>query len=349
MPVPTVLTVSPTTGTPTGGQLVEITGTNFRLPTTPAADVVPAPAAPPSVRVTFGGTASSRVDVISETRLLVNVPSRVLPYDINGVTDSSETVDIVVENIDDSGVLIPTETVTQASAYTYTRPGISYDADQFGITRLTETLVDMLRSQVLANTSIETAVDYDPDSGTTRIDTQKLPQLVLTGPELEFNSFFTNRGSYEVSGLNPGELYRKRRHRVLNLSYEIIGVTDSLRELNNLIELAELVIDRNSSIQFECVVGSGEFIPLELHWLRDPSYERQDLTGLLSDLRVFRGTFELRGYPVTDFPGVDQDAIQEVGYEVDVTTLEAPLQIGDNLPTTQGGPTRSPPDRDVTS
>jgi hypothetical protein len=68
----------------------------------------------------------------------------------------------------------------------------------------------------------------------------------------------------------------------------------------------------------------------------------------MSDLRVFRGSVQVRGYPVTTFPGVGQDAIEEIGYEVDVTTLEAPLQIGDNLPTVQGAPTRSPPDRDAT-
>jgi len=348
MPIPTIATVTPATGTPTGGQLVEITGTNFRLPTTPAADVVPAPAAPPSVTVAFGGTLSTLVEVISETRLLVQVPKRSMPFDGNGVTLGTDTVDIVVENIDDLGVLIPTESVTEANAYIYTRPGVDYTSGPYGLTRVTMAVIDILRSECHANTVIDTSTDYDPDTGTIKIEGQSLPQLILTGPSVTFNSFFTNRGNYQVDGINALEGFRRRRHRVLNLSYEIIGVTNSTVELNNLIELLELVIDRNTTIEFEPVPDSGDTCPLELHWVTDPSYERQDLEGLMSDLRLFRGTFEIRGYPVTAFPGVDQDAIQEVGFEVDVTTLEAPLQIGDNLPTTQGAPTRSPPDSDAT-
>ncbi len=348
MPIPTIAAITPATGVPTGGQLVEITGTNFRLPTTPAADVVPAPAAPPSVTVTFGGNASDLVAVISETRMLVRVPKRSMPIDVNGHTEGTETVDIVVENVDDSGVLIPTESTTAAAASEYVRPGIDYSAGPYGVARVTAALVDILRSECLANTVLDTSIDYDPDTGTAKIEAQSLPQITLTGPTLSFNSFFTNRGSYEVAGQNAGELYKKRRHRVVDMAYEIIGVTNSSMELHNLIELLELVVDRNSTILFEPVPNSGDTCPLELHWITDPSYERQDSEGLMSDLRVFRGTIEIRGYPVTAFPGVDHDAIQEVGFEVDVTTLEAPLQIGDNLPTTQGAPTRSPPDSDAT-
>ena len=348
MPIPTIATVSPATGTPTGGQLVEITGTNFRLPTAPAADVVPVPVAPPSVRVSFGGNVSTRVDVISATRLLVRVPKRTMPIGGDGETLGTEAVDLVVENIDDSGVLIPTETVTEADGYTYTRPGISYEHGPYGLTRVTRELVDLLRSEAHPNVMLETSVDYDPATGTAVIEGQSLPQVILSGPVVMFNSFFTDRGNILVDGINVNEGYRQRRHRVLDLDYEIIGVTKSLVELNNLIELLELVVDRNTTIQFELEYGSGDTIPLELRWITDPSYERQDLDGLMSDLRVFRGALQVRGYPVTSFPGVDQDAVEEVGYEVDVTTLEAPLQIGDNLPTTHGAPTRSPPDSDAT-
>lgn len=348
MAVPTIATLSPATGAPTGGQLVEITGTGFRLPTAPPA-TIPAPVAPPSVRVLYGGQESPRVDVISDTRLLVAVPKRTMPIGTDGQTTlGTETVDVVVENIDDSGVLIPGETVTAAGAYTYVRPGVDYSAPRSGVARVTTTLIDLLRSEVLNNTVIETSTDYDPDTGTSRIEVQSTPQLILTGPEVEANTFFTYRGAYLVPGLNPGEAYRHRRHRVLDLTFEIIGITNSTLEMHNLIELLEAVIDRNTSFDFEC--APGETIPLELRWVEDPRYERQpNDPGLISDLRLFRGSVQVRGYPITDLPGVDHDAIDEVGFEVDVTTLEAPQQIGDNLPTVQGAPTRSPPEQDVPS
>lgn len=347
MAVPTVATVTPATGAPTGGQLVQVIGTNFRLPTAPGAGV-PVPVAPPSVRVTFGGVEAPEVRVISATRLLVTTPKRTLPFDSNGRTLANELVDLVVENIDDSGVLIPTETVTVADAYDYIRPGIGYDAGKQGIIRVCETFMELLRSEVLANTVLETSVDYDPDTATAVIEGVRVPQLVLTGPEITFNSLFTNRGSYVVDGINADEGFRRRRHRVVDLGFEIIGVTKSAVQLINLIELLELVIDRNKTLQFECTPGQGDFIGLELNWTGDPRYERQPANpGLASSLRVFRCSVELRGYPLTTLPGVDQDAIQDVGYAVDQVVLDAPLQIGDNLPATQGAPTRSPPDSGV--
>jgi hypothetical protein len=348
MAVPTVATLTPSTGSPTGGQLIELTGTGYRLPTAPGA-TIPAPPSPPSVRVTIGGVASSSVSVISDTRLLVIVPKHTMPIATDGQTTlGTDVVDVVVENIDDSGVLIPGETVTVAGAYTYQRPGVSYADGPYGFTRVTATLIDLLRSEVLGNTVLETSTDYDPNTNTQQIEVETTPQLILTGPEVDFNAFFTFRGSYLVDGILPGEGFRKRRHRVVDLSYEIIGVTNNTVELNNLIELLEIVVDRNVSFDFEC--APGETIPLELRWTQDPRYERPpNDPGLISDLRVFRCTVQVRGYPVTALPGVDRDAVQEVGFEVDITTLEAPQQIGDNLPTAQGAPTRSPPDRDVPS
>jgi len=350
MPVPTITAVTPSSGAPTGGQLVQITGTNFRLPSPPAA-TIPAPPAPPSVRVLFGGVASRRVNVISATRVLVEVPKRSMPVGTDGQTTlGTEAVSITVENIDDSGVLIPGETVTAASAYTYTRPGVSYESGPYSVTRVTALLIDLLRSEVLANTVLDTSTDYDPNTSTREIEVQKTPQLILTGPSLRFNSFFTFRGAYPVTGINPGETFLKRRHRVVDLSYEIIGVTNSSVELNNLIELLEVVVDRNVAVQFECTPGAGDFITLELRWASDPSYERQsEDPGMISDLRVFRGTVEIIGLPLTEIAGVDRDAIQEVGFEVVDTLLEAPSQIGENLPTRQGGIVRSPPDKHVPS
>jgi len=347
MAVPTLSSITPAAGTPTGGQVIAIVGTNFRLPTPPGA-AIPVPAAPPPVRVLFGATPSPDVAVVSSTRLLVRVPKRALPV-VGPNTLASELVDVTVENIDDSGVLIPGETVTADDAYEYIRPPIAVNlAGKYGVTRVTETLVDLLRSECLANTMPETGTDYDPNTSTIKIESARTPQLVVTGPDLEFNAFFTFRGAYLVPGPQALEGFRRRRHRVVDLNYEIVGVTNDSIQLNNLIEVLALVVERNPTLRFELTPGQGDFIDLEMRWTSDPSYERQGADpGLISDLRVFRGALQLRGYPLRQFPGVDQDAIQEVGFEVDITTLEAPTQIGDNLPDTQGAPTRSPPDSGV--
>lgn len=342
--------MSPAIGTPTGGQAVEITGTGFRIATAAPGGVVPVPKSPPSMTVTFGGVNAVRVEVISDARLFAFTPARSMPIDSDGTTEGVEVVDVVLENVDDSGVLIGTESVTAASAYTYQRPGISHE-DGGDFLRAVRALIDLFRSQVLANTVISTSTDYDPETGLPMIRVEKTPQLILTGPTVEFNSFFTYRGQSEVATADPEEFLIARRHRVVDLNFEVTGVTNSDVELINLQSLFETVVDRNTKIDFECdpdVPALGTF-PLELHITKSPDYNRVEKYAN-SDLRVFTATIMLKGYPLGTLPGVAQDGVQGVTHEVtELPTLEAPLQIGTDIPAVQGAPTRSPPEQAVPS
>ncbi len=350
MAVPTLATLAPAIGTPTGDQAVEITGTGFRIATAAPSGVVPVPKAPPSMTVTFGGVNAVRIEVISDTRLFAFTPKRDMPVDTNGATDGVELVDVVLENIDDNGVLIGAESVTSPDAYTFRRPGISHE-DSSDFLRAVRALIDLFRSQVLANTVISTSTDYDPETGLAMIAVESTPQLILTGPSVEFNSFFTYRGQADVPTADPSEFLLGRRHRVVDLNFEVTGVTNSEVELINLQALFETVVDRNTKIDFAFdpdVPSLGTF-PLELHIVKSPDYNRVEKYAN-SDLRVFTAAVVLKGYPLGTLPGVTQDGVQGVVHEVtELPTLEAPLQIGTDLPEVHGAPTRSPPEQGVPS
>lgn len=73
MTAPTISTISPTEGHTGGRTLVEITGTNFRLPTAPPATGMTSDPAS-SVRVKFGTVAASGVAVFSSTLLSCLTP-----------------------------------------------------------------------------------------------------------------------------------------------------------------------------------------------------------------------------------------------------------------------------------
>lgn len=344
MAVPTIATITPNAGAPTGWQVVEITGTNFRLPTAAAANVIPVPVSPPSVRVSFGSVEAYRVDVVSDSRLFVVVPKYALAQSADAVV-----LNVTVENIDDAGVLIPGETVTAANAYTYARPTIAHTTSGDFI-RAVIALADLLKSEVLANTVINTSVDYDPDTGLELIQVEATPQLILTGPTLRFNSFFTHRGSFVSETAAPTEVLRRRRHRVVDLEFEVMGVTNSDGELINLQSLLETVLDRNSTI--DVLIDDADptqgTLPLELHILESPTYERARAHSL-SDLRSFSARFVLKGWPLNVLPGVANDAAIGVAPQVTVDpSLDSVLQTGDNLPVAQGAPTRSPPNSGVT-
>lgn len=344
MAIPTVTSITPATGSPTGGQALEVIGTNFRIPTTANLALNPVPPPQPAVRVTFGGTEATRVEFISDTRLFVYTPKRSMPI-VGKVTQGSENVDVVVENIDDLGVLIPTETVTVANGYNYLRPGVSTE-DSGDYIRASMQLIDLLRSEVLSNTVLSTSVDYDPDTGTAAIDVETTPQLILTGPSMEFNAFFTFRGESTQPTSSAVEFFKGRRHRVVDMTYDVMGVSNSDVELINLQALFETVVDRNTKIDFVCDPtdpGAGT-IPLELHIVQSPTYERVEKHAN-SDLRVFTASIVLKGFPLGVLPGVVQDGLSSSTHETtEEPTLAASSQIGENLPTTQGAPTRSPPD-----
>lgn len=75
MAVPTIASVTPNEGHTGGQTLVEVTGTNFQLPPSPA-PTGPVPTPPPTVRVKFGGRVASRVEVWSATQLYCLTPDQ---------------------------------------------------------------------------------------------------------------------------------------------------------------------------------------------------------------------------------------------------------------------------------
>jgi len=344
MAVPTITTVSQVTGTPTGGQAVEILGTNFRLPSTPPVTGGVSPTLPAPVQVFFGGVEATKVAVLTDTRLYAITPVRVLPFDSQGKTLGSEVVSIQLSNVDDDGIPIPGESATAVDAYTYKRPGITH-GESGDFLRVTSLLLDTLRSQVLANTVLETSVDFDPDTGTPVIDISELPALVIDGPRLSFNTFFTYRGTTPVPGKNANEVFAQRRNRVVDISYSVMGITDSSVEIINLIQLIELVIDRNVDLRLPLDASnpSSGYLPLEMSFVQDPEYVRTS-AELGSDIRTFSGAILLKGYPLNTFIGVENDNVQDFAATVNTISLADAEQTGENNPTTQGASTRSPPD-----
>lgn len=330
MAIPTITGVSPALGTPTGGQAVEILGTNFRQQTLPVPGVIPTPEPPKSVSVTFGGTPAVRVEIISDTRVFAYTPKRSMPISGDD-TLGSEIVDIVLENIDDNGVLIPTETVTSVGAYTYKRPGIS-SAESGDFLRVTAEFIDLLRSQVLGNTVLNTSVDYDPDTGVIIIPVENVPQLIVTGPTMAFNSFFSSWDEPTRATGNPSEFFKGRRSRIVDLSYEIMGVTNSDMQLINLEATLITVLDRNVNIDLPIDVndpGAGT-TPIELHITQDPVYERVEAQSK-SDIRAFTAIIVLKGFPLNTLPGVAQDAVQSATHEITQDPeLVATEKIGEN-------------------
>src|SRR5262245_23027235 len=108
MAVPSISSITPSSG-PTGGSLlVEIAGDGFRLPT--SSDV-------PSVRMLIGGRAGRDVRVLAVDRLTCLAPAA-----------DAGSVDVTLQNLDADGVVVPGEEVTAAQAFTYVLPQLTPEA-----------------------------------------------------------------------------------------------------------------------------------------------------------------------------------------------------------------------------
>jgi len=171
MSIPSITTITPSSGPTGGGLLVEVSGAGFQLPPPPPA-LGPTTPPPPTVRVLVGGRPAREVRVIATDRLTCLVP-----------TGDAGTVDVVVQNLDATGAVNAGEQGLAPRAFTYVRPPLTTEAD---LTRLVRKLRQELKRQVLENVVLTVQTDFDTDTGDALHLAQvaQLPALVLLGPEL---------------------------------------------------------------------------------------------------------------------------------------------------------------------
>lgn len=336
MAIPTITSISPNTGPPTGAHLVEIIGTNFRLPTAPPATGI-VPVAPTPVRVSFDGVVSSRVLVASDTRLFAETPKKILVQANGRPIEDPLAVDVLVENIDDLGVLIPTEEVTEVDGYTYARIDLSFDTPS-DLSRLGDALIDLWRSEVLENTVFGQNTDFDSDTtdGMQFVDIASVPACILTGPRLAENLFFRRWDDEEVTTTGT-EFKIVRRPKYNDVSFDILAITNNDRQLVNLIALIDAFMDNNKFLTF-----GG--CPYEMDFVEgaDMSVIKQS-SQLNSNIRTAKGELLIRGFNMSGFAGVTDHDTKDVGDALDDrVTLESTEQIGSDLPASHGASRRSP-------
>lgn len=223
--VPTISSVTPSTGPAAGGALVKILGTNFRL-FVPVAYGETDGIAYSRVRVTFGGVVAPRVDVYLSTELEVVTP------EYGGDLEQTEfpAVSIVVQNLDDSGVPISGETVTSPAAYTYTReplrrptqdPASPYE-------RVTRRLLQLVKRQLLLNANLHVHTDYSDDG--ISITPAGVPSLNISGPDVYPDAYgWENEPIEEVQ--QDGSVFVYPNPMMHQFDYTVTGHSDSWSEV----------------------------------------------------------------------------------------------------------------------
>ncbi len=213
-------------------------------------------------------------------------------------------VDVEVRNIDQSGVLVPGETVTAAEAYTPRRPDLLVRTD---FSRVVRAMVLELRRQILDNTVVTTNTDYDKETGDTLniAALSELPGLILFGPQLRENRFYSENEARQVASPDHGaEFFKRQRPAYTNdLVFTLVGGADTLGQILNLQNEAQLFFQRNKTLEMlrDEAAPAGETVSYEME-LEPGGQPSLDSGGQPnnSNVRAFSATFAIKGFDHDD-------------------------------------------------
>ncbi len=262
---PTITSVTPPTGPSSGGDIVRIAGSGF------GTDLV----------VWFGAVQGVVVSVHRDT-VIVRTPEHE-----PGFTD--------IRLVGAGG------SVVAVSAYRFLRPRIVKEA---GVTRLIRTLLRELKRQVIENVSLTVSVEFDDSfaDGLDIIALAELPSLVLTGPRITENRFYSSNEIREeaVVGPNGPEIVRRRPGYTIDLEFGITGASDRAVELLNLIAAVVTFLNRNPWITMPRDPDHPEVGTVR--WEMAPTGElRTSPDGSTKDdVRAFTWGLVIRGFDIDE-------------------------------------------------
>jgi hypothetical protein len=300
MAVPTISGVAPSPIW-TGGQLITITGTNFRVPTIPSYPLAgPYPAPNATVRVTVGGNVAETVRVKSATQIEC-LASR----------HDAGPADVTVQNLDDTGAPIAGETITSSAAVTYARPKLT-DAPDFD--RLNRQVIRELKRQVIPNVVQFVSVDFGeaPFDVTALGD---LPSLVISHPDMIEDRPHYNSNQNIYAGGAPSTTFQKRRvPRTDMLTYNILGFAESAQQIIPLQVLVRQFFDRNPKLTIardpndssKGEISYTMYMPIE-------TPVRGTTVANANDIKSFSGSFVIRGVNIEELASFPGEGIVETG------------------------------------
>lgn len=166
MAAPSFTSISPASGSTLGGELLVIKGADLAS----------------RIRISLGGLASPRVIGVASTGEEAWARS---PGGVAGAAD------LLIENLDESGEVIPGETLTVPGAFDFEIPDLKTESNA---TALTRSLLKLIKGFVPEGHSgpDSIAVDYtdDPEAEVRVLTFSKLPGIALAGPRFEKNLFY---------------------------------------------------------------------------------------------------------------------------------------------------------------
>jgi hypothetical protein len=225
------------------------------------------------------------------------------------------TVEIILRNLAEDGTPIPGEEAVIQSAYRFLRAALAQETD---FTRVVRALLRELKQQVLANVSASVALDYDdsPADGLNIVAMAKLPSLVISGPRVLENRFFSTNVPFEDNIVGPSgpEIQRRRPPFTVDLGFTLTAASDRTVELFNLLAATATFLNRNRWLDLDrdpSTPSKGS-----VRWEMDPDGEVRTKLDGEGEVRSFTWGLVVRGFDI------DEGLAGSVGKAVDDSGLE---------------------------
>lgn len=271
MTAPVLTSVSPSSGPVSGGALARLVGTGFGQ----------------SVSVRIGG----RPAVV----LAVRQDAGASIVDIRTPAHEPGHVSVEISNLDSAGVAIPGESTSLADAYRFERENLARESM---LTRLVRHLLRELKRQVVADVSASVSVDYDdtPADETSVIAMATLPSLVLSGPMLRENRFYSTNVIRE--NVVAGVVVRHRPPLTFDLAFTLTGASERAAELFNMMAALATFFSRNRWL--ELPRDPDDALQGVVRWEMAPDGECRSTLDGRNDVRAFSWGLVVRGVDVDE-------------------------------------------------
>lgn len=273
MAIPMLQSVTPTEGPTSGGDLLRFVGSDFAG----------------RVSVSIGGLPAVVLAVREEAGASI--------ADVRTPARELGTVDVTLQNLDTLGAPVLGELATLAAAYRYLRPRVVEESE---LTRLVRQLVRELKRQVLANVSTSVSVDYDESPPDGVIAMANVPSLVLAGPTLRQNRFYSSNVALEelTQGPNGPEFTRRKPAFTVDLVFTITATSSRTAELLNLIAAVATFLNRNRWLKLDRSPGDTNLG--RVRWEMDADGDLRTQLESKSDVRAFTWGLVVRGFDVDE-------------------------------------------------
>jgi hypothetical protein len=321
MAIPTITSITPNVGPASGRLLVDVAGSGFALPPLPEPSGMTS-RPKPSVAVYVAGKRASLVRVRSESSLTFLLP----------VGDAG-AADVTVQNLDAAGNGISGESVTFTQGFQFHRPALTIESD---LARLVRNLLRELKRQVHPNVSLTVQTDYDAQTGDELhiAELAQLPALVLVGPELSEDRFYSVNELVETAG--SGRVLRRRSPYTVDLRFTLVGTADHTVELLNLMAATQLFFHKNKFLEMNRDETNPELGQVRYEMDIPQGGDFRHASGPNeANLRNFSGAFVIRGFDFEDMAGIPSESVVEETKPVEAVVIAPPEPLPTAHPPTK--------------